>query len=103
MHFYGLPGAAAAFALRGAFDDALLAWFGGLWGEFVKLIAIATPALVLAFWAGTRVAQSTTIFASSVLAASVLIIATSLAALAWLYGQRETLLAAFRIRRAVPE
>lgn len=103
MYFYGLAGAAAAFAVRVAFDDALLAWFGGLWAEFVKLIAIAAPALALAFWVGAGVAGSTTLFSPSVIAAALLILASSLAALAWLYGQRETLRAAFRFRRAVSE
>jgi O-antigen/teichoic acid export membrane protein len=95
LHWFGLPGAAAAYALRVAADDVLLAWFGGLQAELGRRIAVGAPALAMAVWLGWQMDSLTTWRAA---AGAVLVLAVSAGSLRWVYGERQALRTALKFR-----
>ena len=100
IHLFGLAGAAAAFAFRVFLDNLLLAWFGGLLREVSRITVAVAPVLVLAGWLGAGLPDGGfgTVITTPGLAGVACVGVVGLASLAWLYGQRETLLAALRTR-----
>jgi hypothetical protein len=95
MAWYGLAGAAAAFAFRMLADDILLARFGNLGGELVRVFAIATPALALAVWLGEGIVSPAALLGGTSIAGAALLGLTAAAAGLWLKGEWSTLRKAF--------
>jgi len=93
LKLFGLPGAAAAFALRVGADAVLLGRFAGLGGEVVRLSALGAIAFAAAQWASLPLAG----YGWGDAALGLIPIAgVSLLSLAWLWGERGALLALVR-------
>lgn len=88
MHFFGLIGAAIAFAIRFAVDDLLLAMLAGLQRQIIWLSLAGIPAFGAAIWLGSGLHPGDIRGVSAGLGYVVLVGGVSLA---WLWDERDAL------------
>lgn len=97
LRWFGLPGAAAAFALRVLADAVLLGWFAGLGREVLRLSLLAGVLFALAQWTSL---PASGFGLADVAWAALAPLLTCVLALGWIYHERAPFLALVRKRRA---
>ncbi|MEO7247735.1 MAG: oligosaccharide flippase family protein, partial [Novosphingobium sp.] len=95
LGWLGLSGAAIAFAVRVAADDLLLAHFCGLLKETGGLLLAGTGAFAIAIWLGMGLELTD---GTRVIAGLALVALVSGVSILWLAREKQTLLAAMRLR-----
>ncbi|WP_254049896.1 flippase [Novosphingobium sp. TH158] len=96
MSWFGIVGAAAAFAIRVFADDVILAHFGGIGRDLVRILIMITPAFALAGWLGENIHGIADLISLTSAAGAALVVLSGLGALLWLKGELPAIKAAFR-------